>query len=398
MRKKIIVLGGGLVGMAVALKLKNRYPNCKIHVFEKEHKLGLHQSTRNSGVIHCGISYTHGSLKARLSTSGSKQLIDYAKSKNIKHDLCGKLVISQNSEQNKRIEYLAQNGQKNGLKGLTILSGKETSKIEPYVKAEKSLLVPEEGIIDFQEVISNFSLDFQLMGGEIHLSSEFLTTKKLSNSNIAVFKNFEIEFDYLINCSGLYSDRIYKQTCNEKSDLQIIPFRGEYFQVHRDDLFNRLIYPVPDPKFPFLGVHFTKLISGEKEVGPNAVLALHREGYNRRKVSFKDSLETLSYSGLMKFIIENFDFVSKEVFTSLSKRAFLNEAKKLIPELELSDLGRARSGVRAQGITRDGKLYQDFLVNRVNNEIHVLNAPSPGATSCLAIADYVIDNYLQSIK
>lgn len=394
--KKIAIIGGGIVGLAVAYKLSQL--QAKVFVFEKESSFGLHQSGRNSGVLHCGLAYKPGSLKAKLSTRGINEMIDFCQTHNIAHDICGKVVVATNSQEEKALLELAARGDKNGLKGLKFLTAKELMFREPFVRAEKSLLVPQEGIVDYLAVMSKMIQLIEQNEGVIFYNSKIETVSSELNEIITLkTKEEEFSFDYLISCTGLWSDKTYKNLTQKKSPIKIVPFRGEYlkFKKEYEDRVNHLVYPVPDSKYPFLGVHFTRMIDGSKEVGPNAVLALEREGYNRNSFSFRDAIESVTYPGLLKFVSKNFNFSINEFKSSLFMRDFVIKAQKMIPDINESMLERGPSGIRAQAISPDGELQMDFNIERHGRQIHILNAPSPGATASLAIATYIIENYLK---
>ena len=394
--KKIAIIGGGIVGLAVAYKLSQR--QAKVYVFEKESSFGFHQSGRNSGVLHCGLAYKPGSLKAKLSTRGINEMVDFCQIHNIAHDICGKVVVATNSQEEKALLELAARGDKNGLKGLKFLTAKELMFREPFVRAEKSLLVPQEGIVDYLAVMSKMIQLIEQNDGVIFYNSKIETVSSELNEIITLkTKEEEFSFDYLISCTGLWSDKTYKNLTLKKSPIKIVPFRGEYlkFKKEYEDRVNHLVYPVPDSKYPFLGVHFTRMIDGSKEVGPNAVLALKREGYDRNSFSFRDAIESVTYPGLLKFVSKNFNFSINEFKSSLFMRDFVIKAQKMIPDINESMLERGPSGIRAQAISPDGELQMDFNIERHGRQIHILNAPSPGATASLAIATYIIENYLK---
>ena len=394
--KKIAIIGGGIVGLAVAYKLSQQ--QAKVFVFEKESSFGLHQSGRNSGVLHCGLAYKPGSLKAKLSTRGINEMVDFCQTHNIAHNICGKVVVATNSQEEKALLELAARGDKNGLKGLKFLTAKELMFREPFVRAEKSLLVPQEGIVDYLAVMSKMIQLIEQNDGVIFYNSKIETVSSELNEIITLkTKEEEFSFDYLISCTGLWSDKTYKGLTLKKSPIKIVPFKGEYLKFKKDheDMVNHLVYPVPDSKYPFLGVHFTRMIDGSKEVGPNAVLALKREGYDRNSFSFRDTIESLTYPGLLKFVSKNFNFSVNEFKSSLFMRDFVIKAQKMIPDINESMLERGPSGIRAQAISPDGELQMDFNIERHGRQIHILNAPSPGATASLAIATYIIENYLK---
>ncbi len=390
---KIAIIGGGIIGLSIGYKLQLIKGN-KVILFEKESKVGLHQSGRNSGVLHCGLAYKPGSLKAKLSVNGIKQMISFCEKNNIKHEICGKIVVAQNEIEIKNLDNLFNRGTKNGLNGLKFLSKSELKIREPYVSAKKSLLVPEEGIVDYKGVMKSLENKIKEYGGSIKLSSNI---KKIENKKNKIYiDSVDNEFDLLINCSGLQADLTFKNLTKEKRPLKIVPFRGEYYKLTESakKLVNHLIYPIGNPKFPFLGVHFTKMINGDREVGPNAVLSLKREGYSNTDISISEMYDYLTYPGFLKFIGKNFIFCMNEFSTSFLKSSFLNKARIIIPELRREDIYSGPAGVRAQAIKNNGELHMDFEVIRKKNQIHLLNTPSPAATASLSIADYIVENYL----
>jgi (S)-2-hydroxyglutarate dehydrogenase len=398
-KKKIVIVGGGIIGLTIAYELSNKYPNILIEVHEKENIAGSHQSTRNSGVMHCGLHYKPGSLKAKLSSRGIKKLIQFCDDYRLQYEVCGKIVVANSPEEELTINHLLKNGKKNGLENLKILNKSEIKIREPFVKCNKALLVPGEGIVDYKAVITKLCALIKDKGHKIYFNSKITNISEKSNNKIIVTsENSEIECDYIINCGGLFSDRILKLS-QMKSLSKIIPFRGEYFKLkpEANALVNHLIYPSPDIKFPFLGVHFTRLINGDREVGPNAVLAFQREGYNNTDFSLKDTIETITYKGLRKFVFKNFIFSLNQLKMSMSKELFLVEAQKLIPDIAASDIIGGRSGVRAQAMNENGKLLEDFEIKYQGNQLHVLNAPSPAATSSFAIAEHIVENYLSNL-
>ena len=390
----IAIVGGGIVGLAIGCKLQsNRQYN--IDLYEKEKQLGFHQSGRNSGVLHCGLAYKPGSLKAKLAVSGIRQMINYCKKNNINHDICGKIVVATSKQDLKLIDDLAERGKKNGLKGLKFLSDDELKQREPFVKSLKTLLVPEEGIVDYKAVMKSMSNNIISSGGNIYLSSKIEKIKKINNK-MYININSSKAYDYIINCTGLQADINYKKFSKEKRKMRIVPFRGEYYKLTEGakKIVNHLVYPVGNPKFPFLGLHFTRMINGDREVGPNAVLAFKREGYKNSDISIKDMIDYLSYPGFLNFIRKNFLFCINEFSTSILKSSFLKKAQVLIPEITSNDIISGPAGVRAQGIELKGNLMMDFDVIKTNNQVHILNAQSPAATCSLAIADYIIENYI----
>ena len=394
-KKKIAVVGGGIIGLAIAYKLSQAYS--EVSLFEKESSLGEHQSGNNSGVLHCGLYYEPHSLKAKLAVEGIREMVKFCRDYNIPHDICGKILVATNEREGKTLNSLADRGKINGLTGLKFLTAEELKRREPYVKGEKSLLVPEEGIVDYKMVMEKMASLIRMNGGEIHTNSKIKNLEVTENEQLVLStEDKEWEFDLVINSTGLHADRTYQKLTTKKRPLRIIPFRGEYMAIKEPykEMVNHLVYPVPDSKYPFLGVHFTRLINGKREVGPNAVFTFKREGYKNSDFSFRDSLDSLSYTGFHKFIKNNFSFVLKEFSSSLSINAFVEKAKKLIPEINENMIEKGNAGVRAQAMDSEGRLIMDFRIERVGNQIHLLNAPSPGATASLAIANYIIEQYI----
>ena len=394
-QKSIAVVGGGIIGLAVAYKLSQK--KVKVTVFEKEANEGLHQSGRNSGVLHCGLYYQPGSLKAELSVQGIREMIAFAKEHQIAHDVCGKVVVATTDQEEKALDTLAQRGQKNGLSGLNYLSKTELKKREPFVRAQKALLVPEEGIIDYKGVMRVLIEKIKENNGSVYFHTPVNAINEETDKHVEIStKNGQQIFDYVVVCGGLWSDKTYSNLTKEKSPLKIVPFRGEYlkFKSGFEDRVNHLVYPVPDAQYPFLGVHFTRMIDGSREVGPNAVLALKRDGYKRSSFSLLDTYDSLTYPGLIRFVAKNFRFSINEFKSSLFMKDFIAKAQKMIPDVNASMFERGPAGVRAQAISPEGELQMDFNVERSGRQIHVLNAPSPGATASLAIASHIINKYL----
>ena len=391
----IAIVGGGIVGLALGYKLSKVKGN-KVHVFEKEKEVGFHQSGRNSGVLHCGLAYKPGSLKAELAVSGIKQMINYCKENKINHDVCGKIVVASNEDEAKLLENTAKRGKLNGLKGLKYLSDNELKEREPFVSSYKSLLVPEEGIVDYMGVMLSMKQNIINSNGDVFLNSKIEKIEERKNLSY-INNNSSIGYNIIIYTTGLQSDINYKKFTKNKLSAKIVPFRGEYYTLkdHAKKLVNHLIYPVGNPKFPFLGVHFTRMINNDREVGPNAVLAFKREGYKNSDISINDMIDYLGYSGFLKFIGKNLSFCINEFSTSILKSSFLKKTQKLIPEIRSKDIKSGPAGVRAQGIDSSGNLMMDFEVKTYNNQIHVINAPSPAATSALSIADHIINNYIK---
>ena len=394
--KNIAIIGGGIIGLAVAYKLSDQ--GALVHVFEKESSVGLHQSGRNSGVLHCGLYYQPGSLKAELSVNGIREMISFCETHAIAHDVCGKVVVATTQKEVQALDYLARRGKKNGLNGLQYLSKEELKIREPFVRAEKALLVPEEGIVDYSAVMQKMVNLIQHNNGQVSYNTKVSSIDQSSENEVLLSTTkSNYTFDYLVSCTGLWSDKTYTNLTQQKPPLRIVPFRGEYLKFKQgfEDRINHLVYPVPDAQFPFLGVHFTRMIDGTREVGPNAVLAFKREGYSKNSFSFKDSFKSLTYPGLLRFVGNNLSFSINEFKSSLFMKDFIAKAQKMIPDVDASMLETGPAGVRAQAISKEGKLQMDFNIIRRGRQIHLLNAPSPGATASFAIADHIITNYLK---
>jgi len=382
------IVGGGIVGLATAYKLQINYPNLKILVLEKESKLAQHQTGRNSGVLHSGLYYKPNSLKAHNCVSGREQLVSYAIENNINHDVCGKIVVAVNEDQIDYLNKLKINGEKNSLSGLQILNKKEFQSIEPYTDGVSALWVPQSGIINYEEVTNSFAKNIV----SVNKKSKILTKCKLinySNQNLHTSRG-DFFSKHIIFCGGLFSDRLASSEV-KSLDLQIVGFRGDYFKLKNSakHMVKNLIYPVPNPKFPFLGVHFTRMINGDIECGPNAVFTFKREGYNKTDFNLKDTFQALSFSGTRKLFINNWKFGLNEYSRAFSKFLFLKELRKMLPSLTMNDIVEHRSGVRAMALSKDGSIIDDFKIIKTKNNIHVLNAPSPAATACLSIGDFI---------
>jgi len=383
--KNVIIVGGGIVGLAVAYKLSFN-KNLNILILEKENDLGQHQSTHNSGVLHCGLYYKPGSLKAILSVEGIKQMTEFCKKYNIPHEICGKLVVSTNQEESAKLNELFERGTKNGLKKIRKLNKQQMLEIEPNVGGIEALHVPQEGIVDYKKVIQKLSELIRNCGHTIRLNSKVIDIK----NNTVFTENEQFNYDILINCTGLHSDKISKFTTKIKS--KIVPFRGEYYKLkpESEHLVKNLIYPVPDPKYPFLGVHFTRLVNGGIEAGPNAVLAFSREGYSLFDINLIDIFDYITFKGFWKFIFKHKYMCFKELYQSISKKQFVKALQKLVPNIKENDLIKGDAGVRAQAMSNTGELIQDFEIVIKDNVCNVVNCPSPAATSSLSIADYII--------
>ncbi|TYQ27676.1 L-2-hydroxyglutarate oxidase [Pseudanabaena sp. UWO310] len=389
-QKEIVVIGGGIVGLATAYKLCQSQHYNKVTVLEKEDVLGSHQTGNNSGVLHAGLYYKPGSSKAKLAVRGIQQMIGFCEDNEIPHEICGKLVIACDDRELARLHNLFERGQQNGLLGLKQLNQEQLREIEPHAAGIAAIHVPQEGIVDYRKVVDTISSKLQNNGGNVVTSAKVTKLRQLNNKWIISTLNGVFEADIIINCAGLYCDRI-SELAGEKRETRIIPFRGEYYKIKTDRQFlvKNLIYPVPDPQFPFLGVHFTRLIHGGIEAGPNAVLALAREGYRKSQINLGELYDIFSYDGFWRFLQKHWSMSLEELFRSFSKKLFCQSLQKLVPEIQEGDLEVGGAGVRAQAIFSNGDLVQDFNLVYGNNALHVLNAPSPAATASLAIGEEI---------
>ena len=385
----VAIVGGGIVGLATAYKLQLKYPKLCLAVVEKEDSLAFHQTGRNSGVIHSGLYYKPNSLKAKNCVNGRKQLVQFAKNNNIDYDVCGKIVLATNKREAKKLLQLKINGEKNGLKDLKILDSNELKEIEPNAVGKSALYVPESGIIDYKQTTKKFAEKITSINNKskIILSCEVFNFK---NDYLLTSKG-KIYTKNNIFCAGLFSDRLAGKD-NLKTNMKIVSFRGDYYKLKESSkhMIKNLIYPVPNPEFPFLGVHLTRMTNGSIECGPNAVYSFKREGYSKFSFNLMDTIESLFFIGTLKLFINHWKFGLNEYKRSFSKRLFLRDLQKLVPSLMLNDLEKGKSGVRAMALGKDGDVIDDFKIIKNNKNIHVLNAPSPAATACLAIADNIV--------
>lgn len=390
--KRVAIIGGGIVGLATAYQLLQRRPAAEVLVLEKEPGPARHQSGHNSGVLHCGLYYKPGSTKARLAVQGIRRMIQFCEEHEVPHEICGKVVVATEPEELPRLRALLERGIANGLRGLRLLSPAEIREFEPHAAGIAGIRVPEEGIVDYRAVADAMVREIGNLGGEVRFSSEVAALRQRGDRWSISTTSGDYESSFLINCGGLHCDRLSRMAGN-RDTTRIVPFRGEYFKLapERQHLVHGLIYPVPDPKFPFLGVHFTRLIHGGVEAGPNAVLALAREGYRKTDVNLRDLVETLTYRGFWRFFLRYPRMCMDELRRSMSKALFCRSLQRLVPALEMKDLVTGGAGVRAQAVSPEGDLVQDFCFVRQKNALHVLNAPSPAATASLAIADEILD-------
>ena len=384
------MIGGGLVGLGTAFKLQRRFPGARVVVVEKEPGVGLHQSSHNSGVLHCGLYYKPGSLKARMAVEGIREMTAFCRDHGVAHEICGKVVVATEEVELCRLRDLEARGRANGLQGLEWLERERLLEVEPNVAGLAALRVPQEGIVDFPAVARTLERLIGEQGGAVWTRCGVKGLKRNGSVWVLETEQGGVEAEFVVNCAGLHCDRVCRMSGNEPG-LKIVPFRGEYFKLRREreSLVRHLVYPVPDPAFPFLGVHFTRMIHGGVECGPNAVLAFAREGYALGDVNWGDLAETLSFPGLWRFLARYPRITVSEFLQSLDRRRFCGALKRLVPAVELEDLEPGGAGVRAQAMDAGGNLLQDFEVRRVEGALHVLNAPSPGATASLAIGGYI---------
>jgi L-2-hydroxyglutarate oxidase len=387
----VAIIGGGIVGLATAMNLISRRPLSLI-VLEAENQLAAHQTGHNSGVIHSGLYYKPGSLKAKNCVEGRESMYRFCQEHGIAHEQCGKLVVATDESELPALATLEERGQANSLKGIRRLRPEEIKEYEPYVAGIAGLFVPETGIVDYKQVSQTYAQLIQQAGGIIRTGARVHGCRQHSSDIVLETAQGEIRCRHLVNCGGLQSDRIAR-LCGLNPGLKIVPFRGEYYELvpERQFLVKNLIYPVPDPRFPFLGVHFTRMIHGGVEAGPNAVLAFKREGYQRTSFSMPDAIETLTYKGFWQLAGKYWRMGSGEFYRSFSKRAFVRALQKLIPELDFADVHPAGAGVRAQALEPNGFLVDDFRILETARMIHVLNAPSPAATASLSIGRTIAD-------
>ncbi|MBM03919.1 MAG: L-2-hydroxyglutarate oxidase [Chloroflexi bacterium] len=388
----LVVIGGGIIGLATAMRVTEEFPDLKVAVLEKETEVAQHQTGHNSGVIHAGIYYAPGSQKANFCSTGGVLLREYCDKHNIKYDMCGKLIVAVNDNEVPMLMDLYERGTANGALGLKIIEKEEITDYEPHSTGVKAIFSPNTGIIDYTEVSKSYATQMMEAGGDLITGTELKSISEKDGQIYLETTEGTITAKKILNCAGLHADRVAKMMGVDMG-VKIIPFRGEYFSLipERSDMVKGLIYPVPNPNLPFLGVHFTRRVNGSVEAGPNAVLAFAREGYKKTKINFGDAFETLTYSGFLKMSLKYWTVGMKEQYRSLVKGSFVKSLQTLIPEITSKDLYSPGAGVRAQAVAKNGALLQDFSIAETENAIHVLNAPSPGATASLTISKYILD-------
>ena len=395
---KTIFIGGGIVGLSAAYKLLQKHNN-ELLLLEAEDSLAKHQTGNNSGVIHSGLYYKPGSLKAKNCFIGREMLYDFCRKNDIPHDNCGKIVVATNPDEVETLRMLEQRGIQNGLTKIKRINKEQIKGYEPHANGLEALFIPYTGIVDYSEVCNKLSILINELGGEIKLNSRVLNIKSLNNKILVQTSNNEFICDYLVNCAGLHSDEIAKLS-GVNSDVKIVPFRGEYYKLKKDKeyLVKNLIYPVPDPRFPFLGVHFTRMIKGGVECGPNAVLALKREGYKKSDIDISQIFDMIFFKGFWLMAKKYYKMGFEEFRRSFSKKLFTISLQKLIPDITEDDLIPGGAGVRAQALDNSGNLIDDFKIIQTKNMIHVLNAPSPAATASLSIGDTISDMIIKNFN
>lgn len=383
---KIAIIGGGIVGLATAYRLAERDPGAEITVLEKEAGVGRHQTGHNSGVLHCGLYYKPGTIRARLAVTGIRQMVEFCQANGVAHEICGKLVVAADESEVPWLRGLYERGTANGLEGLRWLAPEQMREIEPHVGGAAGLHVPQEGIVDYAAVCAALVKRLAEHGTRVVTGARVGKLRRCGAGWMAETTAGEVPADYIVNCAGLQCDRV-SQLAGERRETRILPFRGEYFKIRpeRQYLVRNLIYPTSDPRLPFLGLHFTRLIHGGIEAGPNAVLAFAREGYRKTDFNLADFVDALTYRGFWRLLARYPSIAWYELRRSFSRELFCRSLQRLVPEIQPADLDTGGSGVRAQALLADGEIVQDFIIIARDNALHVLSAPSPAATASLAI-------------
>jgi (S)-2-hydroxyglutarate dehydrogenase len=398
MSARVTIVGGGIVGLSTAHQLLKQRPNLEVIVLEKEATVAAHQTGHNSGVIHSGLYYAPNSRKALLATRGRRDLLEFCAEHNVQFEVCGKLVVAADESEIPQLRVLHERGAANGLRGLRYLSAAEATEFEPHVRCAAALLVPETGIVDFAEVARALARAIKHAGGRVVTGAKVLRITPRSRGWVITSTAGDFETDYLVTCAGLHADRVAR-AAGSRNKIRIVPFRGDYFTISESAsrLVRNLIYPVPDPLFPFLGVHATRSIHGHKHVGPSAALALAREGYGRGAFNGRDAVSALLFPGLLRFMMSHPRLVKDGVALAVSRSAFARRVQRFLPAFTMDDLQSRESGVRAQAMTPDGKLVGDFMLDEEKGAVHVLNAPSPAATAGLAIGDVIAGRVMKAM-
>jgi L-2-hydroxyglutarate oxidase len=397
-RFDVVIIGGGVVGLGVALEITQRFPRLRLLLLEKEDRVARHQSGHNSGVIHSGVYYKPGSMKARLCVTGAAAMIEFCREQGIAHEVCGKVIVATHADELARLEELRRRGEANGLTGLRMIGPEELREIEPHATGLQAMVVPSTGITDYARVCEKYAELISARGGTVLTSAAATGIRRLASEIVVETTKGAFSTSALINCAGLHADRISRMAGDEPG-VMIVPFRGEYYDLtpERASLVRALIYPVPDPRFPFLGVHFTRRITGKVDAGPNAVLALAREGYRHRDINLRDMASSLAFPGFWRMARQHWRNGLDEWHRSLSKPAFVRALQRLLPEVGEEDLVPGGSGVRAQALKPDGALVDDFQFVPSGKVLHVLNVPSPAATASLAIGKAIVDMAAESL-
>ena len=388
----IIVIGGGIVGLSVAREVTRQFPRLRLALVEKEARVGTHQTGHNSGVIHSGVYYKPGSMKARMCVEGAAAMVEFCREHGVPFKICGKVIVATSEEERPRLQDLLARGQANGVAGLRMLGPEELREIEPHATGVAALHVPGTGVTDFAKVCEKYAELVAAQGGTVRTFAEVIAIRQNGQETVVETSGGDFSVRWVINCAGLFSDRISRMA-GETPDVQIVPFRGEYYDLvpARASLVRALIYPVPDPRFPFLGVHFTRRIHGNVDAGPNAIFAFKREGYRSGDFSLRDTMESLVFPGFWRVAAKHWRMGKDEARRSVSKGSFVAGLQRLVPEVQGEDLVPGGSGVRAQAIHRSGALVDDFQFSQSDRMLHLYNVPSPAATASIAVGRAVVE-------